>query len=82
VRRNNKSYVCFGVDVGMRLARSAIMEPLDRITNLSTISLIPLNVSPAKCSNAVFYVYHNTITISSYSGDFGIGRAKPPSLTW
>lgn len=56
MRRNKKSSVCFGVDVGMRLARSAVMEPPDQITILSTISLIPLNVSSAKCNNAVAYV--------------------------
>jgi hypothetical protein len=40
----------------MRLARSAGMEPLDQITILSTISLIPLNVSPVKCNNVIAYV--------------------------
>jgi len=55
VRRNNKSSVCFGVDVGIRLARSAVMKPLDQITILSTISFIPLNVSPAKYNNAIAY---------------------------
>ena len=54
--RNNKSSVCFGVDVGMCLARSAVMEPLDQITVLSTVSLIQLIVPPAKCNSAIAYV--------------------------
>jgi len=40
----------------MRLARSAVMEPLGQITILSTVSLIQLTVSPAKCNSAIAYV--------------------------
>jgi hypothetical protein len=58
--------MCCTLDVRMQLARFAVMEPLDQITILSTISLIPPTVFPADCSNAISYAWNNAIKISSY----------------
>lgn len=54
--------------VRIQLARFAFMEPLDQITILSTISLIPPTVFPADCNNAVSYVWNNIKDLLVFMG--------------